>query len=363
MMTMSKRLMLLRVSAMFTQALVTVDRPRWPELRRRVAARDRPPQRVRTPYRRAHPVHGRARVRTIRRGGGPRCRGRPPTIAATAASISASVSVRSGAEPQPVGEALLVGGERDAAVDVEQADAAQQLAATGADGAFDRGRGRRPSATTMARSRSTSGCRPTAGARSGARRPSARPSIATSPTITAWPGPQLPRVDDRRVELADERMQPAVDRRARRAARDAGRPPLTPHDTRGARGRAGSRGARGSPWRRRGRRRASGRFQAGASAAPVSANPSRHHSRASVPTARSPCRSRTRRRRRCPGAGSSRRRRAGCRAGCGAAASDRATAGWWPRWGRRPAGARRRPTARRSRGRTPRGAAATPGPW
>ena len=163
-------------------------------------------------------------------------------------------------------------GERHAAVDVEQARVPQQLAA-----AAPGSRPRPPppavaSATTIARSRSTSGWRPTAGARSGVSRPSARPSIATSATITGVAGAELPGVDRRRVQLADEGVQPARDLGASRPSRvEHGLARLRPVG-RTRRGPAGRRAARAGPSRRRGRTAARGGSRPAARPTPTSAN-------------------------------------------------------------------------------------------
>ena len=92
----------------------------------------------------------RACARTIDLPAAGQVRIRPPievsaaTTAATVRSTSGSVSVRSPrTQPEPDGEALLVRRERDAAVDVEQRDSAQQLAGVRPHDLLDRGGGRR----------------------------------------------------------------------------------------------------------------------------------------------------------------------------------------------------------------------------
>ena len=251
-------------------------------------------------------------------------------------------------EPQPVGEALLVRRERDAAVDVEQA--ARRAAAR------RRGRGwpprprRRPSPRARrwrGRGRPPGGGRPPAPARArgGPRRaPRGRPRRRSPPRRSAAPtrrpspggagrrgragGPSIvgprgaARVEHGLAGLRRDRRACPRSEPAREQLEDA----LGVVEVVGAR-----RPVPGGRLRR---------TRAARTRAATTRGPRRR-------PARSPCRSRTRRRRRSRGAGSCPRRRAGCRAGCGAAASGRATAGWWPRSRRRPAGARRPPTARR----------------
>ena len=201
------------------------------------------------------------------------------------------------------------------------------------------GGGGMASGTTIARSRSTSGNRATGAARSGARRPAARPvegdlgddrparpvRSSHASTTSGWTSPTS----------AYRRRRRSPPRGCDPDGGPARRPPRL-YDGAG-RGRAVARAARGDPSRRRGRTGAGGRFQAGALAR-------RRRARARAATTRaarrrprrSPCRSRTPPRPRARAAGSCRRRRAGCRAGSGGAASGRAKAGCVTPIGSRP---------------------------
>ena len=162
-------------------------------------------------------------------------------------------------------------------------------------------RGRRRAGTTIARSRSTSGKRPTAGVDPG-QRPSARPAIASSATMTrSWPAGPMPRA---RSGCSSP------------TTRGAGPPTVTAGRDRGG---TASRRVSASRWlpagpgacasssmtplassRSYGR---AARFQAGGSAAPTGRRPGATTRAGSSPGARSPCRSRTRRRPRVPAAG------------------------------------------------------------
>ena len=182
------------------------------------------------------------------------------------------------AQDQPVGQALLVVGR---AAGRGRRRTASTRRSSGppwrADRRLDVGGRTSASATMTARSRSTAGWRDGVAPRGTLGCPPARPAIASSATTTPV-GAQVERLDDAGMELADP-----ADERGRRP-------------TRGRRGPGGGSGRRsaarrsgaGSPRRRQsssstplassrsyGR---AGRFQAGGSAAPVSANPSRHHS-------------------------------------------------------------------------------------
>ena len=184
------------------------------------------------------------------------------------------------------------------------------------------------SGTTIARSRSTSGKRPTAGARSGREAPRGEAVERDLGDDDPAGRPQLPGLDDVRVQLADDRVQAAADlgpggpagvehglRRSRPRRRDG-------------RGRGGARASSRTPLASSRSYGRAARFHAaglgGADEREARDATTRAARRRS---GRSPCRSRTRRRPRCRGAGSRRPRRAGCRAGCGGAASGRARAG------------------------------------
>ena len=234
--------------------------PAGREPRRTVAARGSGSQRPERPIR-------------VRPGGGPPTLGSAATIPATAASTSASVRVRSGGtEPEPPGEAALALGERHAPVDVEQADVAQQRATVGAQERLDVGRRRRVGHDDRevpldlgeaAHGRGTLGRQPAGGEALDGDLGQEHPRG----------GPQLPRVDEGRVELADDRVE-AVAGVARARCGRGGRSPRPARARRpGAAGRGGRRAARGAPFASSRSYGRAGRFQAGGSAAPTSAMP------------------------------------------------------------------------------------------
>ena len=164
----------------------------------------------------------RARARAIGLPGERQVRMRPPiddsaaTTAATAPSTSGSVSVRSGApNRRRTGEALLVGGERDAAVDVEQVDVAEQRAGVRAD---DRPATAAAGVASGDDDREVAvDLREAAHGRRPFRREAARREALDGELGDDDPTgrPELPGVDDRRVELADDRVEAAADRGAR----------------------------------------------------------------------------------------------------------------------------------------------------
>ena len=205
-------------------------------------------------------------------------------IAAIAASTSASAErpVRR-LERQPEGEALLVGRERAAAIDVEQPQAGERRTGGGADRGRDVARRDvlRHDDREVALARPGSAAAATAmTSRAGRRRGPSRSSSATTTRASR----RSQSLGDRRVELADDagERERAVAPRPRRAppARDgAAARRVTGRYVGASNPRRAAEQLDRRPSRRRGRTAASGRFQAAGSAAPVARGPSRHHSR------------------------------------------------------------------------------------
>ena len=229
------------------------------------------------------------------------------------------------AQRQPVGQALLVVGQRPAAIDVEERQRAQQRPAVAADRRLDLGGGRALRRTMTARSRSTAGWRDGGVTRRPATCPPASPGMATSATTTR----SARRSSASTAAGCSSPTRPTSPPPAATRARGPG----AGSDRRSARsrpvpaGRPGGPAPRGRPWRRRGRRRApAGSRPAARPARSARTRAATTRASAARPSRRSPCRPRRSRPRDARSAGSSRPPRAGCRAGSGAGPSAGSTA-------------------------------------